>query len=494
MIVQYQVGTFEKIRIETEKSQGAPDQTGFSYRSIYTERPAKVGRLGEVTDSVRRYDRFEPFSLSGTRLTNAVAASFFQGLTVWYQVSTRGNPEVISLTANRPIRDEEYAGYAGMVNQPFLPRLMALMSPRPARVGDSWPIRRQAAQVLLGRIPEAGQFALEGRLVKVEKSGQGTALTAIVEIGGEVDLEEGPGAVNARITFVFEPPSAAPTAETKESVGRAGGAREARGSEIVEAKGHVARLSMGRRQTVALDDKGRLQQIRTRELVLQRRLAVGPGGAGEAALLVPDRPPAADEPNSWLLYDDPRGRFHLRHPQDLIDNKDPDALVFLATRPDGKSDTVIVADVPKEADPASDRKWTDPQAFVRDLQQNAARRRQELVNGQMGWLTEPDGAPSKRRVYRYEAALKTENSSRLFLDAYLVLFARGDHFVIQAMTEHDDHVKFRDQIERLIGSLELGPSIPGMAGAAAQPQLGPASGPRPTPASPAPAVPPVRTP
>src|SRR5262245_37305721 len=46
LITQYQVGALETIKTETEKAQGAPDRTEFTTQTIYTERPAKVGKLG----------------------------------------------------------------------------------------------------------------------------------------------------------------------------------------------------------------------------------------------------------------------------------------------------------------------------------------------------------------------------------------------------------------------------------------------------------------
>ena len=72
---------------------------------------------------------------------------------------------------------------------------------------------------------------------------------------------------------------------------------------------------------------------------------------------------------------------------------------------------MILGAVPKEADSVRDRKWSDPQVFVREVQQNAARLGGELVNGEMGWLPEQEWTPLKRRVYRYEAAVKRENCS-----------------------------------------------------------------------------------
>src|SRR5262249_33428393 len=154
--------------------------------------------------------------------------------------------------------------------------------------------------------------------------------------------------------------------------------------EIVEARGYISKVHMTRRLSSPVDEDGRLQQIVTRELQVQRRKFVGAPGSPEAGLLpVPEPPPTADENNSWLLEDDdPQGRFHFRHPQELaVQLNEPDALVLHSVRTDGKSDTVIIGDVPREADPALDRKWTDPQAFVRNIQQNSERRGYEVITG-----------------------------------------------------------------------------------------------------------------
>ena len=100
----------------------------------------------------------------------------------------------------------------------------------------------------------------------------------------------------------------------------------------------------------------------------------------------------------------------------------------------------------------------------------------------MGWLPEQEWTPLKRRVYRYEAAVKSDNASRFYQDDYLILFASGDHFHIKAITNRDDHLVFRNQTEELIRGIELGPSDPAMAPRAGQPAparqsgTGPSSG------------------
>ena len=246
---------------------------------------------------------------------------------------------------------------------------------------------------------------------------------------------------------------------------------------------------MVRRLMIPIDKAGRLQEITTRELVLGRRPSVprADPGAGEAALSFSSPPPTADENNSWLLYDDPQGRFHFRHPQEMvIEENNPNALQLQHVRRDGKTDTMVIVPVPKEADPAADRHWSDPQAFVRDIRQNAARAKHPIVKDQSGWLPEQDWAPLKRKVYRYEAALEPKDASRYYMDEYLVLFTRGSRFMIHAMTDQEDHGPFRDQTEKVIKSLDLGPSAPGMATTPAEAPAVPPAATRPTPSRPGP--------
>jgi hypothetical protein len=488
LLVQYQVGADETYRVETERPQGAPQQAGWRKRTVYTERPARLGRLGDVTDAVRRYDRFEPFSLNGTRNADPRADGLFRDLTLWYHLQAGRDAEVISLTANRTLREEEYQGVID--DQLFLPGLKAILPPNPTRVEDTWSIARAGVQALMGKEAGAADFQVDGTLVQVNKAARGTALTAIIDISGKVALQEGDGAVRARISFIFEPPAAAPAAETREPAGRAGGGG-GRDAGVVEATGYIAKVQMRRVLTVPLQDEPRLQQIITRDLVLHRRRAPdSPGAVPGAPLVIPEQPPSADESNSWLLYHDPEGRFHFRHPQELsLSAGDRGFIVFQYVRADGRADTVMIWDIPKEGDSARDRRWDDPQAFVKYVSDGASRKGFDVINGPMGYLPDQDWAPLKRRVYRYEAALKRKDASRVYLDAYLVLFTRGDHFVLQALTEHNDHVAFRDKVERLIKSLELGPSTSARAGTPAQPQAAPPAATRPTPESPAPAVP-----
>ena len=242
-IVEYQVGAIETIRVETEQAEGAPDREEVTYRTVYTERPAKVGRLGEVVDAVRRYDKFQ---VTAARALNAGMSSMFRDLKIWYHLGPAVVHEVVCLTPDRPIRQLEYDF---MIHQAVLVRMMEVLPPpaRPVRVGETWPITRKGAQVLMDDLPDKGTFDLEGKLVEVRKEGQGTALTAIIEISGKLDLEAGPGSVKARISFLFEPPAPAPAADPKAAAGppAARGPRAIQGSSRPRVISPRSRWSAG---------------------------------------------------------------------------------------------------------------------------------------------------------------------------------------------------------------------------------------------------------
>ena len=99
----------------------------------------------------------------------------------------------------------------------------------------------------MGKVPEAGDLQLDGTLVQVDKAAQGTALTATIEISGELAFEEGGGAVQARLSFVFEPPPAA--RRTGEGVTDRRG-RHPRDPELVEARGYISKVIMSLRKVL----------------------------------------------------------------------------------------------------------------------------------------------------------------------------------------------------------------------------------------------------
>ena len=167
VLVQYQVGSRETWRRETEKPQVPPDREEQAYHTIYTERPAKVGKLGEVSEAVRHYDSFR---VSDARNADARMAGLLRDLTLDYRLRAGTVPLLISLTPDRPIRQEEYDF---VLKQIFLPRLMTIMPPRPVRVADTWPITRQAAQRYWASCPKAATSRSTGASSRYERRPRG---------------------------------------------------------------------------------------------------------------------------------------------------------------------------------------------------------------------------------------------------------------------------------------------------------------------------------
>src|SRR5262249_44489290 len=164
-------------------------------------------------------------------------------------------------------------------------------------------------------------------------------------------------------------------------------------------------------------------------------------------------------------YDDPKGRFHFRHPQELaLDAIQLDELDLIYPRPDRGSDVLRIILVPEQKDSQRDRLARDPEALRRQLRSEWEQKRYDLVPGEARWLPAREGNPPTK-VYRLEAAIKPVRAGaagrdpvRVYLDHYLVLFPRNQCIYVQAMTDRDDHVPFRDQAEALIESFEFGPS------------------------------------
>jgi hypothetical protein len=452
LVTQYQVGLRDTIRTETEKAQGAPDRSEGSILLIYTERPAQVTKPGETTDVVRRYDQIRT---EGALKAPHATPPLLQGLNIWYHVRKGGFPEVISMSEGRTLHEwERYV----MIDQVFLPSLTVILPAAPKRVGDTWDITRQAGRSLLGRsVPDDGAFQLEGTLKEVRKAAAGTTLTAVFEISGELALEKGQGAVKARVEFTFEPPPAAsdpaPAVRAKAVANRG----------IVEARGRISSVKMGRVLWIPIDNNGRIKQTIYRDLVLERRPVKPP----TPPLDLPSSPPIANQANSWVLYDDPHGRFHFTHPQYLVpkpgDSFNPNG-VDLVDQDLGRGEDVIrIMLPPKGGSPQSMLDYRSPDAMVRTINDYLNEAGSPIVPGHSGWLPEADWARLGRKVYHHEVAAKLEGQEdgrehRLYLDYYLVLFRRDVGIRIDVMTRRDDHAAFREQALTLIKSLDLEPS------------------------------------
>jgi hypothetical protein len=491
LINQYQVGVRDIHRIETEKAQGAPDRAEGTLLLIYTERPAQVSKLGETTDAVRRYDHVR---LDGAMKLPTTTPPFLEGLKIWYQLRPGVFPEIISLTEGRILREQEHDA---VINDTFLPTLSLILPSGSKRVGDKWSITRQAGRALLGRsVPDDGEFQVEGTLLEVRRAAAGTTRTAEFEISGELELDEGRGAVKARVEFAFEPPAG----ETTPKAARSNKSAVDRG--IVEARGWISKIRMGRVQWLPIDDKGRLKRNQYRDTILERR----PVKPSSPPLDLPQTAPIANEDNSWVLFDDPRGRLHFRHPQNLVLNPfappNPNQIHFIDERPSSGEDALIIVLPPKKGDPQDLAQFRNPDAMRRELTRMWDELDVDIVPGHSGWLPEADWAPSGRKVYHYEVAARKsgpehQNEPRMYAEYYLVLFQRNIGIQVEAMTRRDDHMAFRKQVETLIKSLELGPYKGGFVAQAARPAPSAAPGQAPGADSPPaanPTPPPATTP
>ena len=176
---------------------------------------------------------------------------------------------------------------------------------------------------------------------------------------------------------------------------------------------------------------------------------------------MPSPLPAATVENSWLIYDDPAGKFHLLYPEDLsIYQSVPELGLDLAKG----DDMVQIRLVPKSGDPARDRNETDWIQNKRKIENEWKQKGQKFLPGPASELPPADWAPLKRKVYRMEFALLPQKeetapkSQRFYMDRYLVLFTRNETLQVTAWTTRDPHIDFRNQAETLIRNFNLGPS------------------------------------
>ncbi len=395
-ITQYQVGLRETQKAEREKQQGAPIRSQIAWQTIYTERAAQVGKMGELTSAVRRYDRFQMKEIATVR---APKVPLFEGLTLLYRLQLGQKPLVLNLTNERPVREFEYAQ---MTKQVFLPQLTALLPTMPRLVGDTWPISAKAAQSLVGEMPGGEDYKMTGTLIEVRKAEAGTGRTALFDIEGQFNHSSGLSSLKAQIRFDFNAapavlPSAGSGIATNSVDSPAGKGGRRRDEGIVDARGFISRVRMAWTATNELpEEEGRLKLTTTYELVLERRLSSPSNvadGDPNAPLVVPEPLPVANETNSWLLYQDTSDRYNLLHPQNLAVNlgmSDPNTL-HLVDQDNGQGkDAFILTLPPGPQDAQADRKFRDVGEFQRTISAHWAKLKLETVRGSAGWLPAAD--------------------------------------------------------------------------------------------------------
>jgi hypothetical protein len=459
-IGQYRVASRDVIRMVVEKPQGAPDRSERTVQIIYTERPALVNSSGVVTDTVRKY---ETFRVSPKPETTPSAPTPLEGLTVWNKPLTGGSPLMLALTPNHPLSETEYSIHRQLM---YLPDLSTVLPALPSHAGDQWRVPRSATVALMGGRPMQQQQGepLVATLLDVHKAATGTGMVALIGVTGRAPMPP-TGAdtvINAQVSFTFTPSTTAPATATGEG---ASATATATATGIVEGRGVITEVRSARSSTSAVPGtNGRLRQTLTWEQILERQ-----NPAPGELLPAPVPPPAATEQNSWLTYDDAKGRFHFRHPQELLPQMSPlldkeDVIQLLDNKAGPNEGRFLRLKLQaKTGNAETDRQNVDPELQKKALEDEWARTRQDVLRGPRAWLPEADWAPYKMKVYRIEAALKPsgvagKDVSRIFLDHYLVVFTQNESLVVDAVTGQDPPLPFRKQVEDILKTFQLGPS------------------------------------
>lgn len=493
-LTQYRVGSRETVKIVRDRPQGTPDRVESTLQMIYTERVAKVVKEA-VTDMVRRYDNV---NFKTTLPIQPFKTKWLEGMMIHYHVSNLLIPSIISLT-DRTIRQQEFDRIS---QQAYLPALATVIPRKPIRVGDTWSVVKAAAWAMIGDLPIGEDYDVTAELIEVHRNKTGNSMTAVIAVKGQFSVAEGPTAINAQIDFTFEPmpvqqpPTRNASPELPRDRPAATDPADRAVTGLFDAKGFISKLRLGQGMTLPLPEgDGRLKQSISRELFVERRVP-GPSNGGSDLALLP-LPPASSSPsqaNSWLVYDDPKGRFHFQYPQDLkVAPQAADGSVLLADRRLDGSDLLHLAFLPRIQNTEQDRLATDPIQQKKKMEDKWKRERQQFRPGPAGWLADPEFTRLNRKVYRHEAALlEAEDApgpiqgNRVYYDHYTVLFGQNAALDVTAMTKQDPHLNFIKTTESVIKSFRLGssdavapsdaPTEPGPTGATPAPPARPGPG------------------
>ena len=172
----------------------------------------------------------------------------------------------------------------------------------------------------------------------------------------------------------------------------------------------------------------------------------------EPLLIIPDPAPEPTPQNSWLTYNDKDNRFHLRHPQEYEpESRGVDKILFKRFRTDGFDDLVELT--------YKSRPQGRPDAFFKNIVAGfSAKPGVELLGGVGEKLPAADWPNVS--AHHMEAALTTDAgpgqpSSRRFIDAYVLQFARDVQIEVFANTLQDDPSTFRKQVREMLKTVAL---------------------------------------
>jgi hypothetical protein len=432
----YRVGLKQTIKTTTDQPSGAPLSDEVTIHAIYQERPADVSQDDprKVRSVIRRY---ETVKITPDRNAKPSGPQPFLGLSLWYHLRPGEPAEILVLTPDRTLTEDEY-GFT--LRQVFMPSLTYVLPEIPKRVGETWPLSAASVTAML---PDAVAGELTSKFVGLRRVTDPEQRKAIFDITGKVDdFRYGETAVHAEIQFLFKMPrnssasAVAPGASQK--------------SQAIDALGEITRLSMAQEfsmgQTSPTD---RLKQSTRSELVLERR-TTDPG----PLLAIPNPLPQATVANSWLTYIDPMGKFQIQFPQEFsLTLSEPNRVDF-ERESRGIVDRVEVDMLPKD------------KLELGALQKRAVAywdsQKMDVTMGETGPL--PDADWPNMKVSRISMSLTPTEAApgeaRSYYDVYAVLTGKSSGFVVKTQTSQEPMLPFREQVEKIIKTIQLDVAMP----------------------------------
>ncbi len=145
LLVQYQVGFRESVKLTREVPQGAPERTEVSSQGIYTERVAKLAKGATVAEVVRRYDKF---NIKTTQPMPRYKTKLLEGLNFLLRVQPHSLLQVICLTEKRQLRRQEYIL---VTQEAFLPAMASILPLKPAPLATPGLCRETRPRLFLAK-------------------------------------------------------------------------------------------------------------------------------------------------------------------------------------------------------------------------------------------------------------------------------------------------------------------------------------------------------
>lgn len=421
----------ETLSMTVSNPKGDPVKSERTRQVIYSERPAIITGTNRVDAVVRRFEalRFDPppqgIDMQKDRPLEEL---------VVYAVKGVMGEQIVSLTENRSITDFEHQVATSV---PTLLNFSDLLPPSSIRLGDSWQITKGAARVLLGR-GQVTSTKLVGTLEKVQPDASAAGrFNAVVTITGQVITDLGTCSLNLSYQFDFAGSNA------REEELAVFGAKQK--EKVVTAMGGISKMSFAQIEVADVPgSEGRIKQVFDRSLVYQRQF-----DGRQQPLAVPSSPPQPTKENSWLVFEDPKQRFMLRHPPVFKPQMDDENSILFVTA--GATPEFLRLDL--------DASSVNSETFRKELEDEWKTEGFEVFAVTEGPLDDPKWTNS--RVYRVEAALQatdTGSRQRGHFDAYIMQFPMTKtKFLAEAMTYSDQSNPFRDLIEEVLQTVELLP-------------------------------------